>query len=197
MLRIGVSKVVRQLDHFLIRIQTKSVPVDHRAGRKGVPQIVDSWAATVFLEAAEWSQSEVLRDERKGVTSSPLTRGTDPNPTPASPPINLLSQRTFGVMPLQQILPALLIARKSHPSRIPLASVQRSIAALTHDGIGTVLMCPPFPYRSAITRVILSELDARETERENLSAPEPAAEKKGEDHIVAPAPKIRMPSGGE
>ncbi len=57
-------------------------------------------------------------------------------------------QMTFGLNPLPQILPALLIERKSVPVVIPAAVIQISIPAFTHSGIGMVRMCPPLPTRS-------------------------------------------------
>ena len=63
-----------------------------------------------------------------------------------------ISQSTFGVMPSPQIFPDLLMALNRQSSLIPLASVQRSRASFTQSGIGTVRMCPAFPWRSAITQ---------------------------------------------
>src|SRR5262249_5732045 len=48
--------------------------------------------------------------------------------------------------------PVLLIDRKSAPSVVRPASFHSSIATFTHDGIGTVRMCPALPRRSAITQ---------------------------------------------
>jgi hypothetical protein len=62
-----------------------------------------------------------------------------------------ISHTTFGVIPLPQTRPALLMDRKSAPSAMPLACFQSSIATFTHRGMGTVRMCPalPSPARSS------------------------------------------------
>jgi len=59
---------------------------------------------------------------------------------------------TFGLNPLPQILPALLIERKSVPIEIPAAVIQTSIPAFTQSGTGMVRMWPPLPARSAMTQ---------------------------------------------
>src|SRR5215831_8285265 len=48
------------------------------------------------------------------------------------------SQRTFGVIPSPQILPALLIARNTRPVVMCADSVQKSKVLFTQRGIGTV-----------------------------------------------------------
>jgi hypothetical protein len=63
-----------------------------------------------------------------------------------------ISQITFGVMPFPDTLPTLLMARKTQPSLIPLTSSHSSTAPFTQLGIGTVLICPALPTRSAITQ---------------------------------------------
>src|SRR6185312_13966031 len=70
----------------------------------------------------------------------------------ASAALLTISQSTFGVMLWPQIRPDLLIALKRQPSLIPLASVQRSSASFAQSGIGTVRMCPAFPWRSTMTQ---------------------------------------------
>src|SRR6266481_1854705 len=49
------------------------------------------------------------------------------------------SQRTFGVIPFPQILPALLIDRNTRPVVICADSVQESTVLFAQRGIGTVL----------------------------------------------------------
>ena len=70
----------------------------------------------------------------------------------ASAALLTISQSTLGVMPWPQIVPDLLIALKRRPSLIPLASVQRSTASFAQRGIGTVRICPAFPWRSTMTQ---------------------------------------------
>src|SRR5271170_6575197 len=59
---------------------------------------------------------------------------------------------TLGLKPLPQILPALLIERKSVPRVIPAAVSQASIPAFTQSGTGIVRMWPPLQIRSAMTQ---------------------------------------------
>lgn len=76
---------------------------------------------------------------------------------------------TLGVMPVPQTRPALLVDRKIPPSVIQPASFHSSIAAFTHDGIGTVRMCPALPRRSAITQC--SSRDWMESTRRVSNSP--------------------------
>ena len=61
------------------------------------------------------------------------------------------SHSTFGVIPLPQIRPLLLIDRKSAPSVMAAAPFHASTASFTHAGIGMVRMCPALPRKSATT----------------------------------------------
>ena len=79
------------------------------------------------------------------------------------------SHSTLGVMPVPQTRPVLLIDRKSAPSVMQPASFHSSIATFTHDGIGTVRMCPALPRRSAITQC--SSRDWTESTRRASNSP--------------------------
>ena len=59
---------------------------------------------------------------------------------------------TLGLNPLPQILPALLIERRSVPVVIPAAVIQASIPAFSQSGTGMVRMWPPLPIMSAMTQ---------------------------------------------
>ena len=61
-----------------------------------------------------------------------------------------MDQITLGVKPFPQVRPALLIARKSIPVVRHADAVQASTRAFTQSGTGTVRICPPLPFRSAM-----------------------------------------------
>src|SRR5271170_5807602 len=91
---------------------------------------------------------------------------------------------TLGLKPVPQILPALLIERKSIPLVIPAAVSQASIPAFTQSGTGMVRMWPPLPIRSAITQCssLLYDFNAH---RSQFRPAEPATQQNRERCIVA------------
>ncbi len=50
-----MAKDRRELDHFLVGVQSFSVPIDHRLNSERVTQVMDSWPNAMFLiaEASE------------------------------------------------------------------------------------------------------------------------------------------------
>ena len=86
-----------------------------------------------------------------------------------------ISHSTFGVIPVPQTRPVLLMDRNSAPSVMPAAFFHSSIAAFTHEGIGTVRICP-LAQQVGDNPVFLAQLDGINPQREQLTAAQSASD---------------------
>lgn len=139
----------------LLRSQTSLIPgqSDHlprfeiaACNPSSVPLSVQkrSQAGTEFAPARRWPGDRAERMSSEGRAVQGMEART------LWPSLSRLPKMTFGVKPVPQILPALLIERRRVPAVIPAAVVHASIPSFTHPGTGMVLMWPPLPTRSAI-----------------------------------------------
>jgi hypothetical protein len=107
-----------------------------------------------------------LQDAEVGAPAIRLLKSSDGYPVPSLSHLsdflsrreNLLIVASEGESPVGYAVayphtrPLLSIDRKSAPSVISLASIHFSTPVRTHAGIGTVLICPALPSRSAMTQ---------------------------------------------
>src|SRR5260370_20300491 len=70
--RAGVAQIGREFDHLARRVLAHAVPVDHRARREAVAEVVDAWSTAMTVMLLLVPQPEPLAHQREVIAGTAI-----------------------------------------------------------------------------------------------------------------------------